>query len=88
MSSVALHVEESAGASLHASETPALALDAGGSMYAVGSPLYTGAHSFTPTGERQVIAIDGKRSDGDITIEPIPSNYGLITYNGSVITVS
>lgn len=49
---------------------------------------YTGDYSITPSAEAQVIHTNGKRMTDDITINPIPSNYGLITWNGSVITVS
>lgn len=86
--SVALHVDESGGAALTVADSNVMKLGIGGSMYAVPPPLYTGSHDFTPTNEAQVIPIDGLRSVGDIIIEPIPSNYGLITWDGSVITVS
>ena len=85
---VALHVEESGSAALTVSDGGSAALEIGGSMYAVGPPLYTGPYEFTPTQSTQVVEIDGKRAEGDITINPIPSNYGLITWNGSVLTVS
>lgn len=49
---------------------------------------YTGAYEFVPTAEAQTISIDHKLAEQDIIIDPIPSNYGLITYNGSIITVS
>ena len=49
---------------------------------------YTGAYTFTPTTSTQTIEIDGKTASQDITINPIPSNYGLITWNGSTLTVS
>lgn len=49
---------------------------------------YTGAYEFTPTQGTQVIEIANKRATADITINPIPSNYGIITWNGSVLTVS
>lgn len=52
------------------------------------SPPFTGAYTYTPTQETQTIPIDGLKAIQDITIEPIPSNYGLITWNGSTITVS
>lgn len=52
------------------------------------SAVYKGAYEFTPTRETQVISIDHKEALQDITINPIPQNYGLITYNGSVLTVS
>lgn len=31
---------------------------------------------------------ENKTTQQNIVINPIPSNYGLITWNGSVITVS
>ena len=49
---------------------------------------YTGAYEFTPTRGTQVIEIANKKATADITINPIPSNYGLITWNGSTLTVS
>ena len=43
----------------------------------------------TPSAEEQVIfadiGADGLRS---VTVRPIPSNWGLITWNGSYLTVS
>lgn len=49
---------------------------------------YDGPYRITPTTETQVLQTRNKLLDGEITIEPIPDNYGLITWNGSVITVS
>lgn len=49
---------------------------------------YHGSVDITPTTDVQVLATQGKVLDTNITIEPIPNNYGLITYNGSIITVS
>ena len=53
-----------------------------------GAEEYDGPYSFTPTGTAQTIGTRGKLMLDDVTINPVPSNYGLITYNGSVITVS
>ena len=49
---------------------------------------YTGEYTVTPSSEEQVLRTKNLRMTDDITINPIPSNYGLITWNGSVITVS
>lgn len=49
---------------------------------------YEGSYEFTPSGERQEIEIENKRATENIVINPIPDNYGLITWDGSVITVS
>ena len=51
-------------------------------------PAYEGSYEITPSAEAQVIPTNGLRMTGDFTIAPIPSNYGLVTWNGSVITVS
>lgn len=51
-------------------------------------PRYDGAYTFTPSQEAQTVSINHLLAVQDITIEPIPSNYGLITWNGSTITVS
>ena len=51
-------------------------------------PRYDGATEITPTTETQTLPTRGKAVLQDITINPIPNNYGLITWNGSIITVS
>ena len=55
---------------------------------AVQGEVYEGPYTFTPSSEEQVISTNGLMMDGDVTINPIPSNYGLITWNGSYLTVS
>lgn len=43
----------------------------------------------TPTQATQTVTADtGYTGLGTVTVNPIPQNYGLITYNGSTITVS
>lgn len=51
-------------------------------------PDFTGDYVYTPTREEQIIEIADHRAVENITINPIPSNYGLITWDGSVLTVS
>lgn len=50
--------------------------------------MYEGPYEFTPTAGSQTIEIERKMATADIIINPIPSNWGLITWNGSVLTVS
>lgn len=52
-----------------------------------GTP-YTGSTNVIPTTETQVLPTAGTLVQEDIIVEPIPSNYGLITWNGTVLTVS
>ena len=49
---------------------------------------YSGPYEFTPGNAPQVIEIANKKATADITIGPIPDNYGLITWDGSTLTVS
>ena len=51
-------------------------------------PVYTGNYTIIPSLETQTLEVLGKQCAQNITIEPIPSNYGLITWSGSVLTVS
>ena len=51
-------------------------------------PEYEGTYSVTPSSETQTLDTAYKVLTDTIVIEPIPSNYGLITWNGSVLTVS
>ena len=51
-------------------------------------PHYTGPYEFTPTEETQTVSIARKQAAEDIIIHTIPQNYGLVTYNGSIITIS
>lgn len=49
---------------------------------------YAGATTVTPSEETQVLATAGLMVSDNITVDPIPSNYGLITWDGSKIIVS
>ena len=51
-------------------------------------PAYAGPYEVTPSAEKQTLRTAGRLPSGDIVVNPIPSNYGLITWNGSVLTVS
>ncbi|MCR4672000.1 MAG: hypothetical protein K5637_02020 [Lachnospiraceae bacterium] len=49
---------------------------------------YTGETEVTPSSETQTLETSGKVMPDNVIINPIPSNYGLITWNGSTLTVS
>lgn len=49
---------------------------------------YTGEYTVTPSDEVQTLNVEGKRMSRNVTVNPIPSNYGLITWNGAFLTVS
>lgn len=87
MNNIPLHVDVSTEVGLHVT-TDAVNLDVGGSFYAIGAPYYEGDYTVTPSTETQVLPIAELRASEDITVNPIPSNYGLITWNGSTLMVS
>ena len=51
-------------------------------------PIYRGETTVTPTQETQILTTANNVVLENITINPIPENYGLITWNGAVLTVS
>ena len=50
--------------------------------------VYTGATEVTPSQEEQILYTENKIVLENIKIKPIPSNYGLITWDGATLTVS
>lgn len=71
-----------------ATNTESVGMETGFVVVSGLSPHYAGEYEFAPTAEQQTIAINGMIADADIIIDPIPSNYGLITWNGLGIRVS
>lgn len=51
-------------------------------------PTYDGETTFTPSAETQTIPTGHTVLLSDITINPIPSNYGRITYSGGIISIT
>lgn len=51
-------------------------------------PVYHGEYNVTPSAETQTLPTEGMMLRRNVVIAPIPSNYGLITWNGSILTVS
>lgn len=49
---------------------------------------YEGSYEVTPSREAQTLPTSGLLMSQDVVVNPIPPQYGLITYNGSTITVS
>ena len=71
---------------LETGRDPTIALDSGGG--GIVAPPHTGPYEATPSSAEQLFAVSGKRMTQDFTVHAIPSNYGLITWNGSTLTVS
>lgn len=51
-------------------------------------PYYDGPYIVTPSRQEQVLRTEQMAMSHDVTIAPIPKNYGLVTWNGSVLRVS
>lgn len=58
-------------------------------IYNAGAPPdYTGEYEVNPSQQTQVLPTAYTRLTKNVTINPIPEYYGLITWDGSVLTVS
>lgn len=80
-------VEVTSGRSAVTARAPAYSVDVESGILTGGTP-YGGEYTVTPGEERQILPTGSKLMGQDMVIEPIPSNYGRITYNGTSITVS
>ena len=78
--------EKALSMSVSASEEIRCTLGAAFQMASV--PEYEGEYEFHPSAAAQTISTEGFLMTHDIVIDPIPSNYGLITWNGSTLMVS
>ena len=65
-----------------------IALEVDAAVQIIDGDHYTGEYTVTPTSYTQTLPTAGLVMEQDVTIDPIPSNYGLITWNGSFLTVS
>lgn len=49
---------------------------------------YSGPYAVTPSEHTQVLHTANLSMANDVTVNPIPSNYGRITWDGHTLTVS
>lgn len=54
----------------------------------VGGTPYEGPYEVVPGRDPQTLRTRGRTLADDVVVGAIPSNYGLITWNGSTLTVS
>lgn len=52
------------------------------------APNYIGTYEVTPTQYEQILNTKDRRMSENVVVHPIPNNYGLITWDGSILTVS
>ena len=55
--------------------------------FEIGGEAYAGSYEFTPIDEAQTISCEDRLMMQDITIHPIPSNYGKVSWDGAKITI-
>ena len=58
-----------------------------GAAYVKPPSTYDGPYTVTPSEETQVLPTDAAVLGGDITVGPIPSNYGRISREGNILLV-
>lgn len=60
-----------------------------GVLHDVGSnqDTYKGDYKVTPTSEEQVLQTKNKVLTNNVIVAPIPSNYGMISWNGATLKV-
>ena len=54
----------------------------------INSDPYTGEYIVTPNNETQTLLTKNLRMLDNVVVNPIPNNYGLITWNGSFLMIS
>lgn len=89
MPSATLRVEGGGSATLKVEEHDSATFAA--SQYVPYVPVlerWEGPYEVTPQATAQTLATSGLQMARDLTIGPIPSNYGLVTWDGSTLTVS
>lgn len=84
-----VRVDDAASATVRVNDPPAVAFGTGEYVpYVPRVDEYDGPYAVTPTTTAQTLATRGLLSTADIVVNPIPSNYGLVQWNGAVLTVS
>jgi hypothetical protein len=83
-----LTLETPASYELTLQESPTLNLTIGDVSLGGGLPPYHGSIRVTPSQESQTLPTANTSVYADIVIDAIPSNYGLITWDGSTLVVS
>ena len=84
-----VRVDGGSSATVRVNDPPAVTFGSGAYVpYVPQVEEYHGTYEVTPAQTAQVLPTDGLLAVADIVINPIPSNYGLVTWNGSTLTVS
>lgn len=63
-------------------------LDIDGKIVHPAKDIYNGSYVVTPSKQTQILKTEGLVMNDDVVIEKVPDNYGLISWNGFILTVS
>lgn len=69
-------------------KTPAIVAGVGAQVARGDIDVYNGGYEVTPSQETQVLQTRGHAMQQNVVVNPIPSYYGRISYNGAILTVS
>lgn len=85
-----LHVRTEERHTAHVSGAPPTTMTAAApiSVRPIISETYDGDYSVTAGDEALTLRTNGLLMTDDLTINPVPSGYGKITWNGAFLTVS
>lgn len=84
---ITLTIDDSAEATLAVDDDVGVLLSLD-DAFVDGGRRYDGPYEVTPTRYTQILPTSGKKMNDDVTINPIPHEYGLITWDGSSLMVS
>lgn len=62
-------------------------LPLGAAIQIIDGEHYTGEYTVTPGEEEQTLPTEGLVMEQNVTVEPIPSSYGRITWDGNTLRV-
>jgi len=85
---ISLTVEDPAEATLQVDDDVGLSLGLSEPYINGGTPYYDGEYEITPSQSTQTLETAHLKMRSNVVINPIPSNYGLITWDGSKLRVS
>lgn len=83
-----LRVQLTSGGQLSGSVSSPAAVKASVSPVLPITGIYGGPYEVTPAQSSQTLSTEKMILAHNIVVNPIPSNYGLITWDGSTLTVS
>lgn len=82
-----LHVNNDS-VKLKVSDPDSVKLNVSAPIIAETVPSYEGEYRVTPQTNAVILETFGKRMLHNVIVDPIPSNYGLVTWNGRTLTIS